>query len=194
VPSGSDPSDEREPFGSISQVKADQKLRGRYLGGGRDDAIKEAEPFHLSPDRLCERLMATPALNRQMALRHEKAIADMQAKQEPAIIAILVSASFLAENAAHAQSILSPRLAMIRLSSVTVPAMSICWEGFPHPLSRTTIAAATRAAGGVFAFPMIDPAPQSRPRRRSWRGLGRRRQRALKRLSVGRLGCRIFPV
>ena len=45
---------------------------------------------------------------------------------------------------------------MIRLSSVTVPAMSICWEGFPHPLSRTAIAAATRAAGGVFAFPMID--------------------------------------
>ena len=44
---------------------------------------------------------------------------------------------------------------MIRLSSVTVPAMSICWEVFPHPLSRTAIAAATRAAGGVFAFPMI---------------------------------------
>ena len=81
------------------------------------------------------------------------------------------------------------RLAMIRLSSVTVPAMSICWEGFPHPLSRTAIAAATRVAGGVIAF-----LPQSRPRRRTWRGLGRRRQRALKRLSVGRLGCRIFPV
>ena len=44
---------------------------------------------------------------------------------------------------------------MIRLSSVTVPAMSIRLEGFPHPLSRTAIAAATRAAGGVFAFPMI---------------------------------------
>ena len=44
------------------------------------------------------------------------------------------------------------RLAMIRLLSVTVPAMSICWEGFPHPLSRTAIAAATRVAGGVIAF------------------------------------------
>ena len=34
--------------------------------------------------------------------------------------------------------------------------MSNRCEGFPQPRSRTAIAAATRAAGGVFAFPMLE--------------------------------------
>jgi hypothetical protein len=55
-----------EPFGdefhALMRVGGCEAAWAFARTHGRDAAITEAEPFHLSADRLCERLMATPAL------------------------------------------------------------------------------------------------------------------------------------
>jgi len=49
-------------FIALMKGDASEAAWGFARSYGRDDAIDEAETFHLPADRLCERLMATPAL------------------------------------------------------------------------------------------------------------------------------------